>query len=336
MSKGRVRLGVLGTGAIAQVVHLPTLSQMPRVELAAVSDADDDKAKTLANRFSIPRVHATDEAAFDDPALDALIIATPSHLHEKQALAALEAGKHVLVEKPLALEAAGVARVLQAAEKAGRTVMVAMNQRYRPDVQALRPFARGGELGEIFFVRAGSLNRKVRLVRPTWKHRRETAGGGALMDLGVQTLDLCLWLLDYPKVERVVAFAHPGEAMPVEDSAAAMLSLEGGRVVALELTWSLLGQKDRQYVQLLGTQGSANLSPLLVTKETEHGLIDVSPKLPATQANVYTQGYEHQFSVFVDAVLTGGAADLPWEQVQLMQTIGLAYRSIQEGKEIRV
>lgn len=333
MSDGRLRVGLLGTGAIAQVVHLPTLTQMEGIELRAVCDADDTKAMAIATRFSIPKVHHTDEAAFADPELDAIMVCSPSHLHESQAIAALRAGKHVLTEKPLALDPAGAERVLKEAEKADRIVMVAMNHRFRPDAAVLRPFAEGGELGDIFFVKAGSLNRKGRVVRPTWRHRPETAGGGALMDLGVQALDLCLWLLDYPAVQRVVAFSHPGEGLAVEDSAALMLSLEGGRVISLEVTWSLLAQKERQYVQLLGTRGSASLGPLQVTKETEHGLIDVTPKLTQPAGNVYTQGYERQFQLFRDAAREGG--ELPWEQVELMRVIELAYRSIAEGKELR-
>jgi predicted dehydrogenase len=335
MTAGRIRVGLLGTGAIAQIVHLPMLTQMPRVELLAVCDADDAKATAIARRFSIPRVHHSDEAAFADAELDAMIICSPSHLHESQAIAALRAGKHVLVEKPLALTPEGAERVLREAQKAQRTVMVAMNHRYRPDVAALHPFAQGGELGNIFFLKAGSLNRKVRTVRPTWRHRRQTAGGGALMDLGVQVLDLCLWLLEYPKVERVVAFAHPSEGMDVEDAAAVMLRLEGGLVMSLEVTWSLLAQRDRQYLEMLGTGGAATLSPLVVMKETEHGLIDVTPNLTLPAGNVYTLGYERQFETFLDAAL-GGRVELCSEQIDLMRIIALAYRSIEEGKELRV
>jgi predicted dehydrogenase len=335
MTAGRIRVGLLGTGAIAQIVHLPMLTQMPRVELLAVCDADDAKATAIARRFSIPRVHHSDEAAFADPELDAMIICSPSHLHESQAIAALRAGKHVLVEKPLALTPDGAERVLREAQQAQRTVLVAMNHRYRPDVAALHPFAQGGELGHIFFLKAGSLNRKVRTVRPTWRHRRQTAGGGALMDLGVQVLDLCLWLLEYPKVERVVAFAHPSEGMEVEDAAAVMLRLEGGLVMSLEVTWSLLAQRDRQYLEMLGTGGAATLSPLVVMKETEHGLIDVTPNLTLPPGNVYTLGYERQFETFLDAAL-GGRVELCTEQIDLMRIIALAYRSIEEGKELRV
>src|SRR5690606_16732240 len=153
------------------------------------------------------------------------VICTPSHLHEPQAIAALEGGKHVLVEKPLALDAAAAERVIAAAERADRSVMVAMNNRYRPDAAALKPFADGGELGEGCVVRAAWLNRKVRIGPPTWRQRKPTAGGGAVRDLGVQALDLALWRLGFPGVASIVAQMHRGEGIEVEDSAAMLLRL---------------------------------------------------------------------------------------------------------------
>ncbi|HEX6940356.1 MAG TPA: Gfo/Idh/MocA family oxidoreductase [Longimicrobiales bacterium] len=329
-----VRAAILGTGAIAQIVHLPILNALDGVDVVAVCDVDRPKATAIANRFEVPRVFRSDEEVFASRDVDAVVICTPSHLHERQAVAALEAGKHVLVERPLALDADGARRVVEAAERAGRTLMVAMNNRYRPDVLALLPFLRGGELGEVFFVKAGWLNRKVRTVRPTWRHRRETAGGGALMDLGTQALDLCLWLLGQPKVERVNAYLHPGEGMEVEDAAALMLRLEGGPVISVEVTWSLLAQRDRHYLQVLGSRGTGSVMPLMVYKEVEHGLLDVTPKLSAGRENAYTASYREELRHFVAAVRGEETLELPYDQIELMRLVALGYRSAAEGREI--
>jgi predicted dehydrogenase len=332
---GAPRVAVLGTGAISQVVHLPALQQMQELDVQALADVDRPKATAIAGRFGVPRVHGRDADVFEDEEIDAVIVCTPSHLHEEQAIGALEAGKHVLVEKPLALTAAGAERVIRAAERSGRHLLVAMNNRYRPDVQALLPFARGGELGELFFTKAGWLNRKVRVARPTWRQRRETAGGGALMDLGVQVLDLVLWLMDYPKAARIVAHMHQAEGLEVEDSAALMLVLEAGPVISLEVTNNLLGQRDRHYLQFLGTRGTATLSPLAVHKEVEHGLLDVTPALPGGQGgNVFTASYRHQLVEFARVLSGEREAQPPREQVELMRLISLAYRSAAEGTEL--
>ena len=336
MNEGRnFALGLLGTGAVAQVVHLPILAAFRGAFVAAVCDRDRDKAAALASRFGVPAVAPADEAIFDEPQIDGVLICTPSHLHEEQCIAALLAGKDVLVEKPIALTPEGVERVLAVAEHTDRTVMVAMNNRYRADTLALKPFARGGELGDIFFVKAGWLNRKVRVLRPTWRHRKKTAGGGALMDLGVQVVDLALWTLDFPTVERVVAHTHPAEGMEVEDSAAILCTLADGRILSVEVTWSMLDRRDRHFLQIFGTRGSATLAPLSVHKELEQGLVEVTPQLPPGQGNSYMASYRQLLRHFVDMAQGAVPRELPGEQVGVMRLVQLAYQSAEEHREVR-
>jgi predicted dehydrogenase len=328
------RIALLGLGAIAQVVHLPILSQLDGAELVGVCDADFAKARAIAGRFGIPRVFRSDDDVFAAEDIDALVICTPSHLHESQAIAALEGGKHVLVEKPLALDAAAAQRVVDAAARTGRAVMVAMNNRYRPDAMALKPFADGGELGDLFLVRGAWLNRKVRVIRPTWRHRKATAGGGAMMDLGVQTLDLALWLMGFPKVESIVCHMHHSPGFEVEDTAAMILRLAGGAGLSLTVSWSLVAERDRHYLRVLGTRGSGAISPLAVYKEVETGLIDVTPNLPPGRENPYTTSYRHELQHFLRVVRREEQAPIPREQVELMRIVALAYQSAGEGREV--
>jgi len=329
-----LRLGVLGLGSIAQVVHLPVLSALDGVHIAAVCDADDAKARTIAARFGIPRVYHRDAEVFAAADLDAVIIATPNHLHAEQAEAGLSAGKHVLVEKPIGLDSAQAERVLRVAAEAGRVFMVAMNHRYRPDTLALKPFADGGELGNIFLARGAWLNRKVRVTRPTWRHRLATAGGGAMMDLGVQALDLALWTLGFPTAASVSCHMHPGEGIEVEDTAALIVRLESGAAISLSIGWSLVARADRHYLRLLGSRGSGAIQPLSVYKEVEAGLIDVTPQLPIDKENLYTGAYRRAFVHFVRAIRGEEAAPLPVDQVELMRIVGMAYRSAREGLEV--
>lgn len=333
-AEDEVRVGVLGLGAIAQVVHLPILSQMKGVNLIAVCDADRGKARAIAARFGIPRVHETDEQVFRSDDLDAIVICTPSHLHEPQARAALEAGKHVLVEKPLALDAEAARRVVDAADASGRTVMVAMNNRYRPDAAALKPFVTGGELGDVFLVRGAWLNRKVRVLRPTWRHRRATAGGGALMDLGVQTLDLALWLLEFPPAASISCHTHAGEGMEVEDTAAMVLRLRNGGAISLTVGWSLVAERDRHYLRVLGTRGSGAMAPLAVYKEVETGLLDVTPKIAPGRENLYMASYRQELEHFVEVVRSGERVRSPEEQVEIMRLVALGYESAARQREV--
>lgn len=335
MTDPSVAVGVIGAGAIAQIVHLPLLKEMPGAHVAAVCDIQDHKARALADRLDIPHVFRTPEELLDSDTVDAVVVCTPNHLHQAQAIAALEAGKHVLVERPLALTADGARAVVRAAEKAGRTLNVAYNNRFRPDTRGVKSFVTAGELGDIFTIHGTWFNRKVRLKRKTWRHQRRS-GGGAFMDLGVQVLDLCMWMLDYPKASRVCAHMNPGEDMEVEDAAAVLIQLEDGTAISVQVTWSLLGERDRHHVRLLGTAGTASTDPLKVMKEAEHGILDVTPQIAPARENAYTASYREELRHFIMAAGGTITPGLPREQVGLMQIVEKVYESADRGCEVRL
>lgn len=330
-----VRCAVLGTGAIAQVAHLPILARMPEVELAGLFDTDSGKARTLADRLGAPRVFGSVNEVLADPEIDAVVIATPSHLHEAQVGDALRAGKYVFCEKPLAVDSGGARRLLEV-EGAEARLMVGMNQRFRPDAGALRDIVAAGTLGDITYIRAGWLTRRVGPGRRTWRHRRAGAGGGALMDLGIQLLDLCLWLLDHPRPERLVAHVRGSAGSEVEDSAVLLLEVEGGRIINLEVTWDLVADRDRQYVNLQGTVGSASLPPLRVLREVESGVRDISPAASAARENLFTASYRAELAHFIAAVRSRDALPPPTEQVTLLRLIEAAYRSAADRSEVHL
>jgi predicted dehydrogenase len=336
MTAGKVaRVAVLGTGAIAQVVHLPILSRMRGVQVAGLFDVDRSKVRTLSSRFGVPHVYGSLEEMLEDPSTDAIIVCTPNHLHEEQVLLGLESGKYVFCEKPLALTEEGCARVLDHPGAGGR-LMVGMNQRFRPDAAALKSFVSTGELGEIKHLRAGWLNRRVARSPRSWRHRKQGAGGGALMDLGIQMLDLALWLLDYPEPKRIVAHLHSTPGIEVEDSAILLLELAGKRVVNVEVTWTLVADREQQYLQVLGGKGSGSLNPLRVFKETESGMLDVSPQIAPGRENQFTASYRQELMHFVDAIRQDHPVETPKEQGTLMRIIEAAYRSAQQEREIEL
>jgi predicted dehydrogenase len=330
-----LRVAVLGTGAIAQIVHIPVLIDLPGARVEGVCDIDGKKAAAIAERLAIPRVFSNDRDLFDSDDIDAVVICSPNHLHERQVVAALEAGKHVLVERPLALDARGAEAAVKAAEKAKRTLVVAYNNRYRQDLRGVKSLVKAGDLGEIFSIHGTWFNKKVRLRRPTWRHRKETAGGGAFMDLGVQVLDLCLWLMDYPTVERVSAHMRQGEDMEVEDSATVLLRLESGITVSIHVTWSLIAERDRHHIRLFGTAGSATTHPLQVFKEMEHGVLNATPLVAPGVENAFTASYREELRQFVAAAL-GAPPPPPREQVELMRAVSAIYESAEKGKEVRL
>ena len=331
-----VQVGILGVGAVTQVVHLPMLSERPDVDVIAVSDPDTLKAESLAARFGVPRVISDEEILTNDE-IQAAVICAPNHLHESLAVEALERGKHVLVEKPLAMNPEGVQRVLDAAAAAGRHLAVGMNQRFRPDVGALASFVAGGELGDIYAVRTNSLTRKMPAGGSTWRQKPEEAGGGALMDLGVQILDLAFWLVDYPRITRVTAVFRSGEG-EVEEAATVFAVSESGIAFSVEVSWNLFAEADRHYARVMGSEGSGSLWPLNIHKQLGGRPMDVTPRQPKPRGgeNRFQNAYRRLLDQFVRAVLGESDVPAPVEQVHLMEVITAAYRSAREGREIQL
>lgn len=330
-----IRIGVLGLGAIAQTAHLPALSRMRGAQIAALCDNDGAKARSLAQRFGV-RDFCTD---IDDllalKDLDAVIISTPNHLHEIHVLSALRAGKHVLCERPLALNARGVERLLTAAEKADRVMMVANNHRFRNDAQTLDSFLRGGELGKVSAVRAGAFRRRVAMA--PWRLRRPEAGGGAFLELGLPLLDLAGWLTDFPRVTRVSATMERGRgANAVEESALVLIECQGGFTVTVDVRWNYLGEEDRWWFEVLGSQGTARLAPLRITKELHGNVVDVSPSGASQRDTAFVQSYRSELAHFV-AVLRGETEyEAPKDQLRVYKLLDLIYKAADDAKEIRL
>ncbi|MGI9629066.1 MAG: Gfo/Idh/MocA family protein [Longimicrobiales bacterium] len=331
----RVRIAVAGAGAISQLVHLPILSERRDVEVVALSDRDDLKAGAIGQRFGVGSI-LTDEEITEREDIDGVVVCAPTHRHEDLAIRALTAGKQVLVERPMALTAQGVTNILDAAKAAGTHVVADMAHRYRPDVSALRAFRAGGELGTISAVHGSWLNRKVRHVRTTWRQRREQAGGGALIDLGVQALDLILWVLGYPEIESVNARIY-GDDPEVEEEAHLDATTVDGTTIGLSTSWRYFGPDDVHDIRILGSEGAAQLPPLSVYKQLGGRPMDVTPRQPIPRGgeDLFTNAYRRQIDHFIRVVGGEAEATPPTDQVALMALLEAAYASARGTREGR-
>ena len=330
-----IRIGVVGAGAIAQVAHLPVLSKMRGVELVALCDNDRPKARALADRFGIPDTYNDIQDLLEANGLEAVVVATPNHLHEPHVLSALAAGTHVLCERPLALTARGAERICTAAARAERKVLVANNHRFRSDVQALSGFLRGNELGKLTGIRAGAYHH--RRSEQGWRQRRAESGGGAFFDYGLPLLDLALWLADGPVPERVVAHMERAAGKnAVEDSMLVQLRFASGAVFNFDVVGDYIGEEERWWFEAISSRGSARLAPLRVVKELNGKPVDVTPTGANAREGAFTQSYRAELTHFA-AVLRGESAyEAPSDQVILLRILEAAYRSAEEGKEIRL
>src|SRR5206468_4884152 len=167
-----LQLGLVGVGAVAQIAHIPASKRTEGLELLALCDRDPEKAARVAQKFQIPRVHARFDDMLADEAIDAIDVCTPNFLHAPMATAALEAGKHVLCERPLARSAEEAAAMAKAAKKAERLLLCTVQHRFRPDAQLLRTFVQKGDLGDIFFAKAGWLRQRTEWDSPEWRRQK--------------------------------------------------------------------------------------------------------------------------------------------------------------------
>jgi predicted dehydrogenase len=326
---------LIGVGAVPQTAHLPILTKMRGAALVALCDNDGPKARAIADRFGVPDVFTDIDDLLELEQLDAVVIATPNHLHEPHVLSALRAGLHVLCGRPLALSVRGVERILSAASRAERYIQVDNHNRFRADTQALDRFLHGGELGKLQGIRAGSFQLKRAL--GDWRYRRAEAGGGAFMELGYPLLDLALWFADFPDPVRVSAqMDRPRGASTVEDAMLVQLECAAGISFSFDLNWCYIGDDDRFWFEVLASRGTGRLAPLRVIKDLNGRPTDVSPTGATARESAFFQSYRAQLAHFLAVVRGDAKYEPPEDQIVVHRVLEAIYKSAEEGKEIRL
>lgn len=328
------RVGVIGVGAIAQVAHLPVLAGRDDVELTAICDNDRSKAGALATRFGVRDVYDDIEDLLRFARPDAVVICTPNHLHEVHVLTALSAGAAVLCERPLALGVPGIERIADAATRVGRPVMVGMNHRYRSDIEAIRAFIESGELGTLRGIRTGWYLFRSSRAELGWRQRRQEAGGGAMLDLGLPLLDLALWLVPEGGLQYVAAASTRPADAAIEDAACALLSGVDGFSIFVDVAWRYIGEAEQFWLDVTGSRGSAGILPLRVYKELHGTAMNVTPTGAAGRENLFTASYRAEWARFL-AMVRGdlGTPGLD-DQIRLQRTMEAIARSAREGRAI--
>lgn len=304
-------LGIIGCGGIALAKHLPALARLSDLcELVAFCDIDEAKATKAAQMFGAPgaRIYTDYGALLADGSLDAVHVLTPNNSHAPIAIAAFAAGKHVLVEKPMAATGADALAMVEAAEKSHKKFTVGYQNRLRSEVQTLKAACRAGQLGEIYFAKAHAIRRKA---VPTWGVFQDKAqqGGGPLIDIGTHALDLTLWTMDNWKPARVTGSVYSKlteqvdgnawgpwdpQAYEVEDSAFGFIQMQNGATVYLEASWILnMIQPREAATTLCGTQGGAEIlaDGRLVFNRAAHGAL-LEETLSAGSGAAYFDGVE--------------------------------------------
>ena len=354
----QVKVGIIGCG-IARF-HTNGYKADPRTKMVAIAGLDTDRCHALADEFHIPEVYSDYEDLLANSDVDMVSVGVPNFLHLPVALAAIKAGKHILMEKPLARNSVEGEQMVNAAREAGVILAIAFNRRARPDMQALKRHIEDGNLGNIYYAKAFWMRRSGIPGLGTWFTSKELAGGGPLIDLGVHVLDMALWAMGNPAVTSVSASTYaalgpqgkgqwggrtfptnPDQPYEVEDLAAAFIRLENGATLNLETSWAgFSGHTDEFGIYLMGDKGGAELH---VKDYASAGTLQFLGEAGGIQADTTVRlqtkevwdGHAQIIKSVVDGILEGTPVSPSGEEgLERTRLIDAIYESAALGREV--
>ena len=331
--------------------HIASFQRHPAARVVALVETSGKRGREVADRFRIAEVYTDYRAVLARADIDVVSIALPNFLHAPVALAALRAGKHVMLDKPMTTNARDAARLVAEAKRRRRLLMVGQNQRFTPAVQTLKRLVDRGVLGEVYHAKAAWLRRAGIPRIGSWFTQRKFSGGGCVYDIGVHALDQTLFLMGEFEAAAVSGQTYarfgplgrgngswgqsevdPDKPFDVDDCAIALIKLKSGRTVLLEVSWALhQAVPDINGTQLFGTKAGATTNPLQLFHPGRRGYV-VEP-LAATPALVTPNRMVH----FIN-VLQGREEPyvLPAQSLAVQKILDAIYRSAATGREVRL
>jgi predicted dehydrogenase len=349
MSK-KLKVGIIGVGGIART-HMPGWAESEYTEVVAGSDINDAALQTWGQKYDIQQLSLNAEELINDPNIDIIDICTPNNYHAPLTVAALDAGKHVLCEKPLAPTPATVQEMIKARDRSGKMLMTAQHFRFKGNAKAMKDEINAGSLGDIYHARSWMLRRYSLPGRPGFV-MKEHASGGACIDIGVHILDLTLWFLGNPKPVSVTgvartelahqkgAFSAWGEIPPemdVEEFASAFVRFENGATLMLEVSWMLHHDTTGEDMQmwLYGTKGGSHWPKCEIYQSNYETRQLYNRNLKLTKDD--NEPHAQECIEFAQAIVDGTPSPVPAEQsLQVMQILDAVYRSQETGREVRL
>jgi predicted dehydrogenase len=345
-----LKVGVIGVGGIAGT-HFPGWKESPLAEVVALADLDRSVLSRVADAQGVKRRYEKPEELIADPEIDIVDVCTPNMYHAPLAIAALEAGKHVICEKPLAPTPADIKRMIQARDKSGKLLMTAQHFRFEGTSKALKAEIDTGVLGEIYHARSWMLRRSAAPTRPGFIMKQHS-GGGPCIDIGVHILDLTLWMMGHPKPVAVSgvtqaklahqpgAFSNWGGAIPssfdVEEFATAFVRFDNGATLVLEVSWLLHHKTTGEDMQmwLYGDKGGSHWPSNEILKTNNATRQHSNTQLVNAEGG---EAHAKECIAFAEAVAGGKPSPVPAEQsLDVIAILDGLYRSAESGKEIRL
>jgi predicted dehydrogenase len=354
MIVSKIKIGIIGAGSISDM-HLQAYQKLEGVELYAVCDLNQARAEEKAKPYGISHVYTDYRELLANPEVDAVSICTWNNTHAEISIAALRAGKHVLVEKPLCRTVEEALQIQEAVRETGKTLQVGFVRRYDANAQVVKRFINSGELGEIYYAKASCIRR---LGNPGgWFADQERSGGGPLIDIGVHVIDLCWYMMGRPKPVSVsgntykklgnrahvrnLSFYKAADYDPstngVEDMANALIRFENGASLLVDVSFTLHAKRDEISVKLYGDQGGVELEPEVILVTEKHDtILNVTPQTDNKSIHV-PDAFYNEVSHFVSCCRSGSTPISPVEDgLTMMRMLCGIYESAEKGTEIQL
>ncbi|MDX9790698.1 MAG: Gfo/Idh/MocA family oxidoreductase [Candidatus Kapabacteria bacterium] len=329
-----VKIGLIGAGEVAQNFHLPTYKKLSNVNLYAIYDRNPSKARIIAEKYGIKNVCKSVEEMLKLDELEAVDICTTTDLHAENAIASIEAGKHTLIEKPLARNYKEALSILEAEKKSDVKVMVATNQRFRYDAKMLKSYVHNDEIGNIFYVHGSWLQQKR---SSEWKQQIQKSGGGVLVDLGISLIDSLMWICNFPEIKTVSANTFRHLTDKVEDVGVANIKFKDGSIATMEMSWSLFSSRNSFSFDVYGSKGAAKINPLQLYKINGDVYQPVTNRDLHTNMEIFRRSFDSEIKHFIHSVQgLSPILSTVSEAVTIMKIIDAMYKSSEAGCELPI
>lgn len=348
----KIKVGVIGVGSISHC-HITGYLANPDVELYAFCDINEEQLKAMGEKYGVERLYTKAEDMLALPEIDAVSVCTWNAAHAPCTIAALNAGKHVLCEKPMAMSVEEGLAMQEAAEKNGKLLMIGFVRRYGNDCKILKDFIDNDHFGDLYYTKATYLRRNGN--PGGWFGDLRYSGGGPLIDLGVHVIDLVRYLLGNPKPVSVYAATFkklldrpgikdkagytPSHAIPdlkcdVEDMATALIRFDNGAVLNVEASFSLNVKSDSGSIELFGTKAGAKIDPELeMFTNVNDYMANINLCMPTALS--FDGLFTNEIAHFVDCVKSGATCVSPASDgVEMMRILEAAYESARTGHEV--
>jgi predicted dehydrogenase len=343
----QIRIGVIGTGGISRS-QCKYLSQIDEVEVVAGADISEEALSSFAEQFECEHTFEDYHDLVQLDELDAVTVCTPNFLHAEPTIAALKAGKHVMVEKPMAMNADEARAMVDAAEAAGVTLTIGFQWRLGPQAQAIKQYSAEGHLGQVMYARVQTLRRRG---IPSWGvfGRKDLQGGGPLIDIGVHLMETAHYLMGEPRPVSASAntWTYLGDREPttpgkwgkwdhttytVEDLAVGMIRFDNGAMMAVESSFAAHIEKDCFDVTLMGDRGGARLMNGELFTDMAGRMVNISPQ----NLEDY-HAMEAKIENWVGVLRGETENECPAESgLTVQKMLDALYRSAEEGKEVEI